>query len=151
MSATKKAGETRIPGTENGREAMDAMDAFMRNSFKTFGGYDQWLSAGRENVEAVVKAGKAFAKGVQEINQAVFGLAQESVQDGVETTKAMLACRTLDDVVNLQAKAATVGLDRWLTEGRKISEMSLKVVEESVAPVAERVNHAMDRMGRPAA
>ncbi len=107
------------------------------------------MSFAKGNVEALVKSSQTFVKGATDLNNLWIGLARTSVEEGVSTAKAMMDCQSFEEVLSVQSGAAKTGYGRLLTEGRKISDQSLKMANDTVEPVAERVRSALQTFARP--
>lgn len=141
--------------TQNYEKAVAATKEQVESAVKAgadaFKGYEEFSAFGKENVDAVVRSSSIFAKGVQDVNKVLFGLAQGSVEDSVAAAKAMLGCKTLHDVVEVQSQYAKVNYGKYLNEGRKVSDLSVKVLEETMAPIGNRVNVAVEKFSKPIA
>ena len=107
------------------------------------------MSFAKGNVEALVKSSQTFVKGATDLNNLWIGLARTSVEEGVSTAKAMMDCQSFEKVLSVQSGAAKTGYGRLLTEGRKISDQSLKMANDTVEPVAERIRSALQTFARP--
>lgn len=71
-----------------------------------FKNYGELASAGKDNVEAMARSGAAIAEAVQEFNKAWFGLAQSAVEDSIAAGEALLGCKTLGEVFEVQGEFA---------------------------------------------
>ena len=107
------------------------------------------MSFAKGNVEALVKSSHTFVKAATDLNNLWIGLARTSVEEGVSTAKAMMDCQSFEEVLSVQSGAAKTGYGRLLTEGRKISDQSLKMANDTVEPVAERIRTALQTFARP--
>jgi phasin family protein len=109
-------------------------------------GYDELTEITQKNVEAFVKAGNLWAKGAENIGKAYFNLAQVSAEAGVEVAQAMFAAKTLKDVVDVQTGYAKASMDTFVTEGKKINDMTLKVANEAFEPIQSQVNQTIEKV-----
>lgn len=116
-----------------------------------FKGYDQLATLGKDNVDAVVKSGTIMAKGFEEMGRALMALTQANMEQAVAVAKASLTCTTLKQVVDLHSDYARTSFDKLMSEGNKLSELSIKVANEAVAPIQARVNVAVEKFAKPAA
>jgi len=114
-------------------------------------GYEDIQGFGKGNVDALVLAGTVFAKGAEQISKQLMALTQSSMQSSVVTAKALMGCKTLRDVIDLQADFARSNFDTLVAEGAKLSEISLKVTNEAIAPIQARVNVAVEKLTKPVA
>jgi phasin family protein len=113
--------------------------------------FDELAAFNKGNFEAFVAAGTAAAKGFETLSQQVIACNQKAVETGVATAKALLGCKTLQDVVEVQTDLTRKGIDEWLAEGTKLSELTVKVANEAVEPINSRLSEAVDRFMKPLA
>ena len=112
-------------------------------------GYEDAVSYGKEAVDAVMKSNAIFVKGVQDINTALFGLAQTSMEDSVAATQKIFGCKTVADVID--AQLAQTNYAKALDDSRKISDLSVKVAEAASKPITKQVNAAVEKFSKPIA
>ena len=67
------------------------------------------------------------------------------------TAKALMGCKTLRDVIDLQADFARSNFDALVAEGTKLSETSFKLTNEAIAPIQARVTVAVEKLTKPIA
>jgi phasin family protein len=118
---------------------------------RLFTAYDQFSELGQGNLEAVVAANQALAKGAEEISKEIFGIAQASFENAASTAKAFLSAKTLQDVIELNNAAAKDTLDAFLANSAKLSELTFKVTSEAALPLKARVDAAIEKLSNPAA
>lgn len=127
----------------NQEQATAAMDAFK--------GWDDFTEIGKENAEAWAASGKIAAQGVEQIADKVMGLVTASVEDGVATSKAMLECRDVKALVDLQTQQVRKSVDTIVAEGTELSEMSVQAATKAMTPINERFNATVDKLAKSAA
>ncbi len=113
--------------------------------------YEDAVGFGKEAIEAWVQAGTILSKGFQDIGSTVFGLAKSLVEENVAVSKQFLGVKTLREVVDLQASFSRSQFDRLVSESSHLSDLSVKLVEESFAPIGQKVNAALDKFVATAA
>ena len=113
--------------------------------------YEDAVVFGKDGLDAVVKANAVFVKGVQDINAALFNLAQTSLEENAANAKKIFACKTVEDVIAVQSDLVKTGFEKTVSESRKITEMSVKVTEEAALPITEQVNAAVEKLTKLAA
>ncbi len=129
----------------------EQVDAAVKAGADAFLGYEDVVAFGKDNVEAVMESSTVLAKGTQEFTKAWFDLAQASVDQNVAATKALLGSKTVKELAEVQSGLATRNYDALVADGRKLSDMSVKLAEDVAKPVNARVNAAMDRFSKPVA
>jgi phasin family protein len=113
--------------------------------------FEQFASFAKDNGEAFMTASTILAKGCEGIAKAWLAFCQEVATTGASTTKQLIGAKTLREAVDLQADFAKTSFDRMVAEGTKVSEMSLKVANEAIEPINQRVNLAVEKFLKPAA
>jgi phasin family protein len=127
------------------------MSSFGNGFGSSFGGFGDFASVGRENVEAFVKASTIFVKGTEEIGKSVAALTQSQVEASLATTKALMGVTNFKQAIELQNEAAKTSFDKLMSEGNKITELSMKVANEAIEPIQARVTLAVEKIMKPAA
>ncbi|MBI3515917.1 MAG: phasin family protein [Proteobacteria bacterium] len=116
-----------------------------------FKGYDELSVYSKGNVEAVVKAGSIYARGMEDLSKTVMAITQAQLEASVAAAKAVLGCTSLRQMVDLQTDLARSHFDKVMADGSKLSEISLKVANEALEPIQARVNVAVEKFTKPAA
>ncbi len=164
-TAAKPAKAAFVPGTEGldallkafagGKSYEDAValtqEQVQKANAALLKGYEDAQGFGKGNVDAFVQASTVFAKGAEQISKQMMALTQNSMQSSVVTAKAFLGCKTLRDVIDLHADYTRSSFDTLVAEGTKLSELSLKVANESAAPIQARVTLAVEKFAKPIA
>jgi phasin family protein len=114
-----------------------------------FAGYDQLADLGRENFAAVLRANAALSEGLEAIGKEVILYARRSFEQAAETATALLGAKTLEDVFQLNSEFAKANLERLIERSAKLSEMSVKVANEALAPLGGRVEATIHTLSRP--
>jgi phasin family protein len=147
--ATKTVKKTPTQPDETVAAATEAK--VQEGSAQLFKAYDELSQLGQGNLEAVVAANQAFAKGAEEISKEIFGIAQASFENAASTAKAFLGAKTLQDVIELNNAVAKETLDAFLANSAKLSELTFKVTTEAAQPLKARVDAAIEKLSNPVA
>jgi phasin family protein len=145
-----KAG---VDATQKGLEqaVQLAKENVEKASTAFFKGYDEFSVYSKGNVEAVVKASTIYARGLEDLGKTVMAMTQAQLEASVAATKAVLGCTSLRQMVDLQTDLARSHFDKFVADGSKLSEISLKVANETLEPLQARVNVAVEKFTKPAA
>jgi len=158
--AGKEAVETAVKaGTEAATQGFEKavavskeqVEAAAKAGADAFKGYEDVVTYNRNNMEALLKVSAIWAKGVQDINNELTVLANTSMEQGVSATKQMMNCKTVEEVVAVQSDLAKTSYDKAVVEGRKISDMGIKLAETAAQPLAARVNETVATLSKPLA
>jgi phasin family protein len=98
----------------------------------------------------MVKCGQIWAAGVQDIGKQIAANAQASLDETMTTFKAMSSVKSLKDAFDLQAGLARSTLEKTLAESGKLTDASMKLTEQALAPLTARVNLAMEKFAKQA-
>lgn len=109
-------------------------------------GYGAAFSFGQDTLEAFVKAGNILVKGVQDLSRSVATLTQQTLEHNLAASQALLGARTLSEIVDVQNRLTRSGFDRALSEGGRLSDQSLQLIERSLEPIQQRVNATFDKL-----
>lgn len=107
-------------------------------------------AAGRENLEALQKSCGILAKGYESIMRASMELSQSAAEKQASYAKEAMSCKTLNEFAEMQNKVAQANFDDFMSSMTKISEMSAKVITESVEPINEQMTKAAEKVSKAA-
>ncbi|WP_428486926.1 phasin family protein [Rhodopila sp.] len=111
---------------------------------------EEMVTFGQGNVEAVVKSGQIWTAGMQDLSKHVAATAQNSLAETVSTFKAFTAVKSLKDVFELQAAFARSAFEKTMSESGKLTDASMKLTEQALAPITARVTLAVETFGKAA-
>jgi phasin family protein len=113
----------------------------MKDGFeKAVKGYDQIISFGKDNAEAVLKSANAAGKGVETINSEIFAYARKSAEDSVAATKAVLSSKTVEEAFQLQSEFSKAMFETYVDQLAKFGDMALATARRSAEPLQARVS-----------
>lgn len=124
----------------------DQVEAAVKAHNAAFKSYEEAVAFSKENLDAVVKSGSILSKGLQDISKTVIGLTQEAIEENVAATKALFAAKTLKELVDLQSSLAKTSFDKAVAEGTRVSELTVKLIEEAFAPITDRINATVEKL-----
>ena len=111
---------------------------------------EEMMTFGQGNVEALVKSGQIWATGLQDLGKTVADSAQAQIEHTMSTFKALAAVKSLREAAELQSNLARTAFEKAVADGGKITDASLKLAEQALAPITARMTVAAERFGRPA-
>jgi phasin family protein len=109
---------------------------------------EDMVSFGQGNFEAMVKSGQIWAAGIQDLGKQVAATAQAQVDQTLATWKAMATAKSLKEAVDLQASLARATVEKAVAETGKLTDASMKLAEQTFAPITARISIAAERFGR---
>lgn len=100
---------------------------------------------GKDHFDAYSKAANLWAKGSEEWIKTYVALTQESAEKTAAGFKAMLACKTLNELTEAQSKLAQSSVEGMIANATKLSELGTKVATESLEPINAQYAKAMKK------
>jgi phasin family protein len=137
--ATKKT--TTPPGAEPIETALLTGAEAMKDGFeKAAKGYDQFVSFGKDNAEAVLKSANAAGKGIETINSEVLAYTRKSVEENVAIAKAVLSAKTVEEALQLQSEFGKSAFETYVDQLAKFGDMALATARRTAEPFQARVS-----------
>lgn len=154
-AAAKMSFDHSVEALKNG--AAGAMAGFEKtqtevkaNMDKVMKSAEDMVSFGQGNVEAFVKSGQIWAAGVQDLSKAMAATAQAQMDAAMSTMKALAGVKSLKDAVELQTSLTRSSVETAMAETGKLTDASMKLAEQAMAPITARVTLAAEKFGRTA-
>ena len=88
---------------------------------------------------------------MQDISKLIAANAQASFDETMSTFKALSSAKSLKDAFELQASLARTTIEKTLAELGKLTDASMKLTEQTLAPLTARVSLAMEKFTKVAA
>ena len=153
--AATKEFESAVSGLKQGMT--DAAGGFSQTQAKVKEGMDKAMKTAEElvafsqgNVEALVKSGQIWAAGVQDIGKQMAATVQASFDETMSTFKAFSSIKSLKDAFDLQSNLARATMEKTLAESGRLTDASVKLAEQTMAPLTARVSLAMEKFSKTA-
>lgn len=109
--------------------------------------FDALLAFSNGNIEALTKSGTVAAKAGQDLNDLWLDGLKAVLDEGASVTKALMACHSLPELMELQGDIARSAYEKLLADSSRFSETSLKAAEDVVEPLAQRVVMVAEHFG----
>jgi phasin family protein len=138
-------------GMEQAAAGFETTQAKMKEGMeKAMKTAEEFVAFGQGNLEAFVKSGQIWAAGVQDLQKQVAATAQASFEESLATFKAIAAAKSLKEAFDLQATLARSAVEKTLAESGKLTDASLKLTEQTLAPITARVTLAVEKFTKAA-
>lgn len=112
--------------------------------------YDKMMTAGNENVEAVMSASKIAAEGFEKLNQEMMAFAKIQMDESAAISRDVMGCKDIKEFFDMQSNMSRKFFDTWMAESTKITELSMKTMTDAMAPLTERVNATVESVTKAA-
>jgi len=113
--------------------------------------YEAYTAFAKGNVDAVVQSGTVAVKGLEDLNKVAIAYGQSSLHNSVAASKAALGAKSLRELTELQTSFTKSSLETAVAETTKLSQLSVKVTKDAIAPLTARVNVAVEQFSKPLA
>ena len=117
---------------------------------KTMKTAEDMLAFGQSNMDAFMKSGQIWAAGVQDLSKQLAATAQANFEETMATFKAMATVKSPKDAMDMQATLVRANMEKVVAETGKITDASMKLAEQAMAPITARVTLAVEKFGRVA-
>jgi phasin family protein len=111
---------------------------------------EDFFAFGQANVEAFIKSGQVWAAGVQELTKLFAATTKTAFDESVATFKAVSSAKSVTEAIGLQSTFAKSVVDKALAESNKLINTSIKLTEQTLAPITARVTVAAETFGKAA-
>jgi phasin family protein len=108
------------------------------------------VAFGQANLEAFVKSGQIWSAGVQELTKQMATSAKASFEESVSTFKAISSAKSVKEAMDLQSTFAKAAFEKAMAESNKLTDASIKLTEQTLAPITARVTVAVETFGKAA-
>jgi phasin family protein len=109
---------------------------------------EEMMSFSQGNMEALVKASQIYATGFQDISKHLAASSKASIEESVAFTKSLLGVKSVKEAVDLQTGFAKSSIEKAVAETNKITDASVKLAEQAVAPLTARIALAVETFGK---
>lgn len=111
--------------------------------------FDKFTAEAAKNHRELHDTGMQVAnlalRGFEELTKTSVTLAQESAAKGTEAVKALMACKTINELTAEQTRFAQETLETAINTVTKLSEMSVKMATEMFEPLNAQMTKSMSR------
>ncbi len=105
---------------------------------------EDFVAFGQANLEAFVKSGQIWSAGVQELTKQFASSAKASFDESVSTFKAISTAKSVKEAMDLQSTFAKAALEKAMAESNKLTDASIKLTEQTLAPITANVTVAVE-------
>jgi phasin family protein len=110
----------------------------------------QITSFGQGNVEAIMRSGQIWATGCQAISKTIAETAQAHLDQTMSTWKTLITTKSIKEAMDLRASLSPAPFETAFVEAGKLADASIRLVQETMAPITERITLAVEKLKHPA-
>ena len=150
LEAVVKAG-TQVASKGYEQAVAMTQEQVEKASSTVFYGYDEVASLGKDNVDACVQSSALAAKGFEALGTEMLAFTQAAMQTGFTTAQALAAAKSLRELMDLQSAYSRSSFDSLVAESARLTELSMAVTNEAMAPLQTRVTVTVEKLMKPLA
>lgn len=152
-AATAKGFETTLAAVKEGivkaTKGFESSQVKLKESVeKAMKSSEELLAFSQANLEAFMKASKIFAEGLQGISKDVAASNKATIEESVAFTKTLLGVKSVKEAVDLQSSFARSSIEKAVSETNKVTDASVKLAEQAIAPITARLSLAVEKFGK---
>lgn len=122
------------------------MESFTMKPNKNFDKFAQDATAqAQEQFDAFSQAASIYSKGMEQMMKTCLELSQETADELAESAKSLMACKTINEYADAQNKFAQASFEKIMGNATKLSEMSIRIANDSLQPLNEQLNKAIKK------
>ncbi|MDX2073530.1 MAG: TIGR01841 family phasin [Alphaproteobacteria bacterium] len=106
------------------------------------------ISTSRDNLEAAVECGNVAAALAKDVSSEMMEYANKTFTDNVEMSKELFACRTINDMMELQNRMLKKAMDSGFAQTSRLSNLFFEYSSEALEPINERVAQASEQLSK---
>jgi phasin family protein len=109
---------------------------------------EELVKFGQGNIEALTKSSQIWAAGVQDLSKQAAASFQASFQETMGAFKTLATVKSLKQAIDLQSGFARTAMEKAIAETNRLTQASLKLTEEALAPLTTRVKLGGEAFGK---
>jgi phasin family protein len=142
LAAVKEGIEKATKGMETSQlKLKEGVEKAMKTS-------EEMLAFSQGNLEAMIKASQIYATGFQDISKHMAASGKASLEESVAFTKSLMGVKSVKEAVDLQTGFAKASIEKAVAETNKITDATVKLAEQAVAPLTARISLAVETFGK---
>ena len=110
----------------------------------------QMASLSQGNVEAIMRSGRVWTAGCQDISKTMAATAQAHLDQTRSNWKALTNVKSLSEAMGLQTNIAQTFYQTVFAETGTLTNSTMKLTEQTIAPFMEHFTQSVEKFRRPA-
>lgn len=102
------------------------------------------------NIEALIKSSQIWTAGIQDLSKHIAATTQAHIDETMANVKALSTVKSIKEALELQTGFAKAAVEKAIAETSKLTDATVKLTEETLAPITARVTLATETFTRAA-
>ena len=111
---------------------------------------EELVAFGQGNVEAIMRSGQIWAAESQAISKTMATTAQTHLDQTMSAWKALTTVKSLKEAADLRGSLAQRSVQTAFAEAGKLTDATMRLAEQTMAPIVERFTLVTEKFTRPA-
>ncbi len=111
---------------------------------------EQFVAFSKGNLEAMTQSSQIWAAGVKDLAEKATASMQASYQETMDAFKALTSVKSLPEAMALHSTMARTAMEKTMSAHSSMTEASLKLSEQAMAPITARVTAAVETFSKAA-
>lgn len=104
------------------------------------------IAMSRDNMETCIECGNLTTTFATDISSEVCDYTNKALSDTAEASRELFACRTINDMFELQNKIVKNTMDSFFDQSTKLSEIMFEYATEVLEPINKQVTKATSEL-----
>lgn len=126
----------------------DGAESFAKSADQASKAVYELMNICRDNLEACIESGNVSANIYKELSQEISDYCNQTASEQMETAQQLFACRTLNDLVELQNKVIRNSVEGYFDQCNKLSSFAFECINDICEPINQRVSDATEQVGK---
>jgi phasin family protein len=136
-------------GMEKAAKGFESQQVKMKESVeKAMKTAEEMVAFSQGNLEALMKASQIYATGLQDISKHLAASSKATMEESVAFTKSLMGVKSVKEAVDLQSGFARSSIEKAVSETNKVTDASVKLAEQAIAPLTARMTLAVEKFGK---
>lgn len=144
-AGTEEAQKTHEKVLSIGRESVDK---WSETADKTARSMSEVIAIGKDHVDALMESSKIATDLGRDLQGNFISEVNALFAENVELSKELLACRTLNDLVEIQNRAVQTNLSRFFNHSARLTEAWFKLATDATDPLNAQVTQVANRLNK---
>jgi len=127
---------------KNAKNNAYSMDKYAETAMKQM---EEMSSVSKEAADSFMKTGTIFSKRMEEMMKTCMNRAQTMSERQANMWKSLMACKTINELAETQNRLAQESFEDMMSMTAQMSEMSVKVMMETMEPLNKQMTMAMKK------
>ncbi|SLN43591.1 phasin family protein [Oceanibacterium hippocampi] len=122
--------------------SQESLDATVR-------AYSDIAGVNKEQLEAVVAAGKLAAEGGEKVNAEILSMTRTAVDDYFTLARSLVGVKTVKEAFELQSAFAKNVYESYVQGATRISSLGVEVAQAAVEPMGKQFTASVEKFMKP--